>query len=67
MTTVGTLFRKLFGLDYRHPNAEKTYPIRARILPWSELGRACMALHIADASNVKKGRKGWDAAYGRTG
>ena len=54
-------FRRLFGLDYRQPN-----PL-AHILPWSELGRACMTLHIADASNVKKGRKGWDAAYGRTG
>ena len=55
-------FRKLLGrIGTKPPN-----PL-AHVPAWSDLDRACMALHIADASNVKKGRKGWDAAYGRTG
>ena len=55
MTTVGTLFRKLFGLDYRHPN-----PL-ARIPAWSELSRTVVAIHIADASRTRA-RKGWAEA-----
>ena len=39
----------------------------ARIPPWSDLGRAAVAIHIADASNTKKGRKGWAALSGGAG
>ena len=48
-------FRRLFGLDYRQPNH------LAGIPPWSELSRAVVALHIADASSTRA-RKGWAEA-----
>lgn len=58
---MGKFLRALFGLTYRHPN--KT----AHLPPWSDLGRNLVAIHIADASNTKKGRKGWAALSGGAG
>lgn len=61
MTNLAALFK---WNRKRPPGTERTYPIRARIPPWSDLGRAAIAVHIADASDTRKGRKGWDGLNG---
>ena len=48
-------FRRLLGLDYRHPN-----PL-AHIPAWKVLGRRGIRIHIADASSTRA-RKGWAEA-----
>ena len=55
----------LFRRNRKRPHSEeRTYPIRTRIPPWSNLGRVAIAVHIADASDTRKGRKGWDGLNG---
>lgn len=53
--------RKLLALLRRRRTRKHSWhaDTMAHIPAWSELGRAAIAIHIADASNTRKGRKGW--------
>ena len=41
-----------------------TFKPPVQIPPWSPLGAALVAIHIADASDTRKGRKGWAVPAG---
>ena len=53
--------RKILALLRRRKRPPAPAP---RIPAWSDLGRTAIAIHIADASNTRKGRKGWATLNG---